>query len=474
MTLVLVVAVPLAAAFVILVAGGHLRRGAIGAIGAAAPAFAFGISAATLQAVATGTGAVLADLGPWLPLRGSGLVLRADAAAMPLALACTAIATLIAVVAFASVPRDGARRFYVALDVLVAATLVLLMAGDLLLLLAAWSAVGVCGAFLAGRAARSADAARDGMVSLVMARLGDASLLVASLGLLALFQTLDIEQIETRLATILLAPSAERALGVASIFIVAAAASRVGLAPFSAWLGDPARMPAPVGAALHALVLPTGIALVLRLAEIVRYDVLVLAVALGGASALLAAAASLGSSRVETWRTAAVLGGVVAALGAGPATLVLLIAAMFVRAVSLLARRRDVSGLSAAVVIAAAGVASMERPVIAAALGIAAALVVLGAVGTSRIALAPRVSSVMGGATRLDGLPPLVGRVWHTTTLLADRGGEAVIDRALRTVTALLETIGRAMGGLEAGPKWTHQTLLVAATAALVAYWIAR
>jgi NADH:ubiquinone oxidoreductase subunit 5 (subunit L)/multisubunit Na+/H+ antiporter MnhA subunit len=475
MTLVLVVAVPLAAAFVILVAGGRLRRGAIGTIGAVAPAFAFGISAATLQAVATGTGQIVADLGPWLPLRGSGLVLRADPSTMPLVLAVTAIATLIAVVALGELPREVAPRFYVALNVLVAATLVLLLAGDLVLLLAAWSVVGVCGAALAGAAGRSADAARDGMVSLVMARLGDAGLLVASLVLLGLFQTLDIDQIRGRLAQILLAPSAERALTVASVLIVASAASRVGLAPFGAWLGDPSRMPAPVAAAVHALVFPTGIALLLRLVDVVRYDVLVLAVALGGATALFAAAASLGSSRVEVWRTAAVLGALVAALGVGPATLVvLLIAAMLVRAAGLLARLGVVSGLGAALVVAAAAVFSAERPVIASALGLAALVLVVGAVAPSRITMAPRVSRVAGAAARLDGWPGLVGRIWRGAMALADRGGEAVIDRALRTVASLLETVSRAARGVETGPLWAQQALLIAASAAIVAYWVVR
>jgi NADH:ubiquinone oxidoreductase subunit 5 (subunit L)/multisubunit Na+/H+ antiporter MnhA subunit len=475
MTLVLVVAVPLAAAFVILVAGGRMRRGAIGTIGAAAPAFAFGISAATMQTITTGAGEVVADLGPWLPLRGSGLALRADDTTMPLVLAFTAIATLIAVAALAGVPRESARQFYVALDVLVAAAVVSLMAGDLMLLLASWSAVGVCGASMAGNAARSADAARDGMASLVMARLGEAGLLVASLGLLALFQTLDIPQIGARLSQIVLGPSTEQALAIASVLIVAAAASRVGLAPFGAWLGDPARTSAPVAAALHALVLPTGVVLVLRLIEVVRHDVLVFAVALGATTALLAAAASLGSSRVEAWRTTAVLGAVFAVLGAGPATLVLvLIAAMLVRAAGLLARRGELGGVGAAVVIAAGVVASIDRPVIAFALGVAAALVLFGAVGVSRVTLWPRVSSVMGAAVRLDGLPPFVARVWRGAMVLADRGGEAVIDRVLRATGSLLEAVSRAVHGLGAGPRWTHAMALIATTTALVAYWVAR
>src|SRR6185503_3079542 len=476
MTLVLVVAVPLAAAIVILIAGGRLRRGAIGSIGAAAPAFAFGISAATAQAVASGTGDLVADLGPWLPLRGSGLVLRADAATMPVALALTAVATLIAVVGLSEIPREGARRFYVALDTLVAAGLVLLWAGDLVLLLAAWSAIGICGAALAGSATRSADGARDGMVSLVMARLGDAGLLVATLMLFGLFQTLDIEQIAGRLATITIAPSAERALTIASVLIVATAAARLGLAPFAAWLGDVSRTPAPIAAATGALVMPTGIVLLIRLVEITRADVMAFAVALGGATALFAAAASLGASRVEAWRTAAVLGAVVAALGVGGSTLVLLlIAAMVARAVGLLASRRELaSGLGSALVVALAGIVSAERPALAVTLLGGAALLVASALRVPRIALPARVSAVAGAAARLDGLPVLVARVFESVTLLADRGGEAVIDRALRAAASLLGALSRRVRGLGVGPAWAHPALLVAATAALVAYWVAR
>jgi hypothetical protein len=75
---------------------------------------------------------------------------------------------------------------------------------------------------------------------------------------------------------------------------------------------------------------------------------------------------------------------------------------------------------------------------------------------------------------RLDGLPALVARLADGVMLLADRGGEAVIDRALRAVGAFLDGASRRARGLGSGPMWAHQALLVAATVALVAYWVAR
>lgn len=544
MTLVLAIAIPLAAAIVILIAGARLPRAALALIGTGAPAFALGTVVAMAQAFAAGKTELVADLGPWLPLRGADLALRVDPPAVPLLIALTAAASLIAVAAVVDAPRDAAARSFAGLALVVASVLVVVTARDLILLLVGFGAAGASGAVLIGGTSRSAEAARDRAVSLVTARLGDACLLVAALAALALFQTVDLQQIGGRLAGIDLAATAQNALLASSALIVVAAASRSGLLPWNGASGD-AQAPASSGAAAM-LAASSGVLLLLRTAGALHPSAVASVGALGAATALVASAASLSAVRREASRTSALFGAAAAALSASlfAATLVLTVV-LFARTAGLVAadpRARWLRGASTVVALAVASASladhaattsvllvatafaafgaareakeswhqdarrDLARTAVAAiALG-AAIVVAAGALGgglslgtapdatttaatfmlalvavligvlaeMSPLRLPARATAFSRAVLQLDGLRDATSRSFAGAALIVERGSDLIIERGLHGLargTARASDAARAFG---AGSAWAHEALLIAATAAIVAYWIAR
>ena len=544
MTLVLAVAIPLVAAILILVAGARLPRLVLALIGTAAPAFTLGTVVALAQSFAAGKTELIADLGPWLPLRGADLALRVDPPAVPLMLAVTAVAALIAIAMLVDAPRDSDARSFAGLALIVAGALVVVTARDLILLVAGFGMVGASGAVLAGGASWSAEAARDRAVSLVTARLGDACLLVAALAALALFQTVDLQQISDRLAAIDLAAPAQNALLAASVLIIIAAASRSGLLPFSGASADGHAPASSVAAA--TLASASGVLLLLRTAGALHPSALASTGALGAATALVASAASLAAVRREPSRTSALLGAAVAALSASlfAATLVTVVV-LFARTAGLVApapRLRWLRGASAVVALAVASVALSDHPAtttvllaataleafgaareartsapdgtrrdlalsVLAATGLGAATVVaagalggglsLGSAptapsgtsalvlalvavlggtiaGTSRLRLPARAAAVSRAVVQLDALRDGTARSFASAALIAERGSDLVVERTLHAVARIAVRAGEASRAFGAGSAWAQEALLIAATAAVVAYWIAR
>lgn len=340
MTLVLLMAVPFAAALLFLLAGHRLGRGAVGALGTAALAFAFGIAIAIGQAFAAGKTSLVAEIGQWLPLRGADLALRVDPASVPLLLAITGIGTLVALAA-ASRPRGsaGAGRLFCALEVLVGGALLVVTARDLVLVLAGWGVAGLATSLLLGHARQTAEGAVAGARSLVFARASDLALLLGTLALLALFRTVDIAEISARVATINPTPTADSALLAASLLIVAGVLVRTAQLPLHIWLvGDP-RAPAAASAAVESIATLSGAALLIRLAPALHPAALTAAAILGAITAVVGMTSALAngngrrSQSGQTWNTVAQLGAVVVvvAAGSGFAAILIAIATAFAR-----------------------------------------------------------------------------------------------------------------------------------------------
>ena len=343
MTLVLLIAVPFATALLFLIAGDRLGRGASGALGTAALAFAFGIAFAIGQAFAAGKTFLLAEIGPWLPLRGADLTLRVGPTAVPLMLTLTGVGTLLALAAMSEgSTRTGVGRFFFALEVLVGGALLVVTARDLVLLLAGWGAVGLASSLLLGHARQRVEGAIAGARAFVFARASDVTLLIGALALLALFRTVDIAEISGRLATITPTPATDSALLGASLFIVTAVLIRTGQLPVHSWLVGEPRGPAAADAAVNAIATLSGAELLIRLAPALHPTALAVAALLGAITAVVAMVGALAkgtSRRAESWITVAQLGAVVVAASVGSpfAANLVAIAAAFARGAAVLA-----------------------------------------------------------------------------------------------------------------------------------------
>ena len=486
MTLALMVGTPLAVALLLVVVGARMGRGSAGIVGAGALVVAFASAAAVAQAFVGGKTFVVAELGQWLPIRGADSALRVDQPLVPILLGITAIAALIGIWAAGSLRHDGgAARFFIALDLLVAALLVVLMARDLILLVAGWQMVGVSAYLLIAQERQRPEAAFAAARAFVVARAADASLLVAVCALLALFQTVDIEQLAARLATTRLAPTAENGLLGASALIVLAALARAAQMPFQSWLPDRTQAPSPSVAASHALVTMSGAILLIRLAPLLHAGALSGAATVGIVSAALAmvAAMTARSASRERWLTIAQLGIVIAACGLGSAaTTVIVLAASVSRAATVLVAG---GSLWLARLVSLLGLVATSGVLLASAaptpLGVGLVTVIVLAVIEALLDLRrgrADASAPLGRAAaavrRLDVTDEWIRAAVRVGARLMEQGGEFGLGAAAGALVHTARRASVAAGSFQRASVWTHEALLIVTAVAVVVYWIVR
>jgi NADH-quinone oxidoreductase subunit L len=322
MTLLLVVAMPLATSLVITFLGRRLGRRSAGAVLSFGLALAFGAALAIAQAFAAGRTSLDAPIGPWLPLRGADLQLVVSPPIVPLLVTLSAVSALIALAGIGAPADDeGASRFAGALALCTGALLLVVIASDLLLLFAGWELLAV-GTYLlvAHRHDRPADAAA-GVKASVIARIGDTALLVAILSLFATYRTTDIVEIFQRSGGQPSAPHGTAALA-PSLLVVVGALARSAQVPLHVWLPDVTRAPATGSALLQSAVVASGVVVLLRLAPILHPDALASAAAIGAVTALAAAIVALAQRErraLLAWSTISQVGLMFVAAGTGAA-----------------------------------------------------------------------------------------------------------------------------------------------------------
>src|SRR5258706_4000621 len=361
MTLLLVVAMPLVTSLLITLLGRRLGRRSAGAVLAFGLALAFGASGAIAQAFAAGKTSLEAELGPWLPLRGADFALRVEPSTVPLLVALTALALLIALAAVPGLADDdGASRFAAAFGLSTGALLLVITARDLLLLFAGWELLAV-GTYLlvAHRRDRPADAAAA-MRSFVVARIGDTALLLAIIWWLATFRTVDMAE---GLLPAVGATARDDSVGMAfSLLVIVAALARSAQLPFHMWLPDTTRAPVAASALLHSSVAAGGVVLLLRLGPFLHPSALASAAAIGAITAIVAAVVALAQDRRSSmlaWSTISQVGlmFVAAATGAAFAAVLLLITHAAAKAALILGQ--DARGSRIAAVAVASGTVAL-------------------------------------------------------------------------------------------------------------------
>ena len=286
-----------------------------------------GVAAAGLLVLAGGGG-----------LRGPGGWLIADRVGAATALLAATVA--VTVLAYASRALTGDRggvRFAALAAGLTAATSTLALAGTLVVLAAAWIAVGML--LVAALAIRT----RHGQVAVAVRRtrtsflIGDAALVVAVALVTATAGTVSLDRrltpVVADLADIaVLGPLALSLLDVVAVLLVVAGVSRSALLPFHRWLPATLAAPTPVSAMLHAGVVNGAGVLLLAVGPVVLASTVAtgLAFGLAAATAVLSLAIMLVRADIKgalVWSTSAQMGFMVmqAAIGALGAALVHLI-----------------------------------------------------------------------------------------------------------------------------------------------------
>ncbi len=168
------------------------------------------------------------------------------------------------------VEETGYIRFFVLLDLMVAALLVMVAAGDLITLLIAWQLVGVVLYFLLGHDMRSAPAHRYGFWTLITYRFGDLPLILAAI---LLFQAYDTWSLPAIFAEIQADPFARQFMGlpvveVVGTLIALSAFARSAQFLLHTWLPYTMEGPTPVSALMHAGIVNAGGFLINRFAPV--------------------------------------------------------------------------------------------------------------------------------------------------------------------------------------------------------------
>src|SRR5690554_5444557 len=265
----LLIAVPLASAFVLLVAG--RRANAWGhwlGVGASGTAFLVALVAFfQMLALPGGDRATHVHLFSWIP--GGELNLDAgllvDPLSMTFVLLITFVGTLIHIYSVAYMESDpDRRRFFAYLNLFVAAMLLLVLADSFLLLFVGWEGVGLASYLLIGFWNQRSEYATAANKAFVVNRIGDVGLIIAMGLMFAHFGALDFATVHAA------APEATTAqLTAVGLMLLIAACGKSAQFPLQSWLGDAMAGPTPVSALIHAATMVTaGVYLVVRSAPI--------------------------------------------------------------------------------------------------------------------------------------------------------------------------------------------------------------
>ncbi len=166
--------------------------------------------------------------------------------------------------------ESGYPRFFVLLDLMSAALLVMVAAGDLITLLIVWHLIGVLLYFLLGHDTRSRSAYRYGFWTFITYRIGDIPLLLAAAVLYQAYGTWSLPELFEALAA---NPEAATFFGLPVAEVVA---SLIAMAAFArsaqfllhTWLPYTMDGPTPVSALMHAGIVNAGGFLINRFAPV--------------------------------------------------------------------------------------------------------------------------------------------------------------------------------------------------------------
>jgi NAD(P)H-quinone oxidoreductase subunit 5 len=322
----------------------------------------------------------------------------------------------------AAEPGEG--RFHALMLATVAAVLVLVQAGSLLVLVAAFVAVGMGLKRLLLFYPDRPEAQRAATKFALVWGAGDAAVIGAALLFWSAFGTADIAAIGAAAAAGALPGAAQAAVGL----LVLAALTKTAAFPLHGWLTEVMEAPTPVSALLHAGIVNAGGFLMIRFADAVQASPAAMAalVALGGFTAIFGALVMLTQSAVKTalaWSTVSQMGFLLLQCGLGlwPLALLHIVAHSLYKAHAFLASGGAVKAVLAARrpgPVAVPGAAAVGRAFVL-------ALVLYGAVAWGFAALTgPKSAQALAlGAILIFGVAYLVAQG------LADKAPRALTRR---------------------------------------------
>jgi len=280
--------------------------------------------------------------------------------------------------------------------------------------------------------------AAAGERAFVIDRIGDAAMVLASIGYLALFRSVDVIDIAARLAS----AQPDATLIAPSILLVTSVLAKSGLVPFQMKAATLRAAPAPLGAFGGSVALGTGVIVLIRLHSFIHPTVLAAAAALGALSAVVVLVVAVTRSDAHdaiAWSAAAPAGIAVAAVGAGATNAAV---AIF-----------SATGVAATVL---ALLAALDRPGLA-----------WRGVGALRLRRA-----VVDGLGFV-ALATAIGRAYGGLSRTLERGTDVTLDALFLRLATLTASASRALAREERRAVRV-EAVAIAGLIGLVAFWIAR
>ncbi len=409
---------------------------------------------------------VLGDWIPEIPLATAGGIgmfrvawsLRVDPLASVMLLVVTGIGFWIHLYATAYMrdePAGAYARFFAYMNLFCAFMLLLVLAGNFVVLFVGWEGVGLCSYLLIGFWYRKPSAADAGKKAFLVNRIGDLGFL---LGIFLVFFTFGTTEFPDVAAAAAALPRETAGFGVLSAICLLLCVGAVGKSaqiPLFVWLPDAMEGPTPVSALIHAATMVTaGVYVIARNAVLFEQAPLVLHIVatVGAVTALSAAAVALVQTdikRVLAFSTVSQVGYMFVAAGVGAfgAAIFHLATHAFFKALLFLGGGSVIHALS--------GEQDMRR------------------MGGLRRRMPITAITMSIGALALAGIPPLSGFFSKDAIQLRALGASPVLFVVVLGASLLSALyIGRLMCltffGPYRGPAWSPVASPDAATAAAV------
>src|SRR5262245_30214579 len=261
----LVIALPLAGAVILLLAGrrsnawGHL----LGCLAAVA-SFAVGVVLFVDMLARPAEDRVIHEtLFSWVPVGGLHVDfgLQLDALSMCFVLLITGVGSLIHIYSIGYMADDPERRrFFAYLNLFLAAMLLLVLADNYLGLYVGWEGVGLASYLLIGFWAHKPSAATAAKKAFVVNRVGDLGLAIAQMVMFAAIGSISFAGVFAAAPHL-----GQPTLNAIGLLLLLAACGKSAQVPLQSWLGDAMEGPTPVSALIHAATMVTaGVYLIVR------------------------------------------------------------------------------------------------------------------------------------------------------------------------------------------------------------------
>jgi NADH-quinone oxidoreductase subunit L len=318
--------------------GKKLGETGVGLVASLASGATFVVAALQIYALGIHPEGAQVKIAEWMHIGKLALdwTFRVDTLSVTMMLVVSGVGTLIHIYAIGYMredvrfKHDPARfpRFFVFMNLFIAAMMVLVSGDNYLMLFVGWEGVGLCSFLLIGfwydkdtlgrPSWANSDAANKAFIT---NRIGDFGFLIA--GFLMFWYLGSFQFGEVFAAAPEVAKTQPWVITAITVFMLVGVAGKSAQIPLYVWLPDAMAGPTPVSALIHAATMVTaGVYLVARSAPIfsLSHDAQYIVATLGAATALFAATIAVGQydiKKVLAYSTISQLGFMVAAVGMG-------------------------------------------------------------------------------------------------------------------------------------------------------------